>query len=152
MCVVLASVDGRRSIRSRSDEPHDSVGVIQGALLGFMALVLAFGLSLAIGRYENRRAATAAEATALDTTYLRAQTLAEPMRTESLSLLRDYTDLGIRIAETVPAAAASAPRSLRATRSSRSSGGWRDRRWTAHPSTAHPGSTSSHSTSRSTTA
>jgi hypothetical protein len=103
--VVGATVVGLligRSIRSRSDEPHDSVGVIQGALLGFMALVLAFGLSLAIGRYENRRAATAAEATALGTTYLRAQTLAEPMRTESLALLRDYTDLGIRIAETVP--------------------------------------------------
>jgi hypothetical protein len=93
------------SIRSRSDEPRDSFGVMQGALLGFMALVLAFGLSLAIGRYETRRAATVAEATALGTTYLRAQTLAEPMRTESLALLRDYADLGIRISKAVPASA-----------------------------------------------
>jgi len=103
--VIGATVVGLligRSIRSRSEEPQDSVGVMQGALLGFMALVLAFGLSLATGRYENRRAATAAEAIALGTTYLRAQTLAEPMRTESLALLRDYTDLGIRIAKTVP--------------------------------------------------
>jgi hypothetical protein len=91
-----------RSIRSRSDEPQDSFGVMQGALLGFMALVLAFGLSLAIGRYESRRVAIAAEATALGTTYLRAQTLAEPVRTESLALLREYNDLGIRIAKTVP--------------------------------------------------
>ncbi len=45
-----------RSVRARSDEPNDSLGVMQGALLGFMALVLAFGLSLAVGRYENRRA------------------------------------------------------------------------------------------------
>ena len=93
------------SIRSRSDEPQDSFGVMQGALLGFMALVLAFGLSLAIGRYETRRAATVAEATALGTTYLRAQTLAEPVRTQSLVLLRDYTDLGIRISQAVPASA-----------------------------------------------
>jgi hypothetical protein len=91
-----------RSVRARSDEPQDSVGVMQGALLGFMALVLAFGLSLAVGRYENRRAATVAEATALETTWLRAQTLAEPMRSESLDLLEDYTDLGIRISDTVP--------------------------------------------------
>jgi hypothetical protein len=91
-----------RSIRSRSDEPQDSFGVMQGALLGFMALVLAFGLSLAIGRYENRRVAITAEATALGTTYLRAQTLAEPARTQSLALLRDYNDLGIRISKTVP--------------------------------------------------
>jgi hypothetical protein len=91
-----------RSIRSRSDEPQDSFGVMQGALLGFMALVLAFGLSLAIGRYEDRRAATAEEAAILGTTYLRAQTLAEPMRTESLALLRHYADLGVRIANTVP--------------------------------------------------
>src|SRR4029450_365930 len=33
---------------------------------------------------------------------LRAQTLGEPMRTESLALLRHYADLGVRIANTVP--------------------------------------------------
>ena len=91
-----------RAIRARSDEPQDSFGVLQGALLGFMALVVAFGLSLAVGRYENRRAATVTEATALGTTYLRAQTLAEPMRSESMALLEEYTDLGIRIADVVP--------------------------------------------------
>ena len=94
-----------RSIRARTDEPQDSLGVMQGALLGFMALVLAFGLSLAVGRYEGRRTATVVEATALGTTYLRAQTLAEPMRTQSLALLEDYTDLGIRISDTVPGSA-----------------------------------------------
>ncbi len=94
-----------RSIRARSDEPSDSFGVIQGALLGFMALVLAFGLSLGVGRYEGRRTATVVEATAIGTTYLRAQTLAEPMRTQSLALLEDYTDLGIRISHTVPGSA-----------------------------------------------
>jgi hypothetical protein len=95
-----------RSIRARSDEPQDSFGVLQGALLGFMALVLAFGLSLAVGRYESRRAATVAEATALGTTYLRAQTLAEPMRSESIALLERYTELGLRISDAVPDSAA----------------------------------------------
>ena len=40
-------------------------------MLGFMALVMAFGLSLAVGRYESRRAAVVHEANALGTAYLR---------------------------------------------------------------------------------
>ena len=49
--------------------------MLQGALLGFMGLVLAFGLSLALGRYESRRAAVVDDANTIGTTYLRAQTL-----------------------------------------------------------------------------
>ena len=46
------------------------------------------------------------EANAIGTTYLRAQTLAEPVRTRSLDLLRTYTDLAIRISHEVPGSAA----------------------------------------------
>lgn len=95
-----------RSIRARSDEPQDSFGVLQGALLGFMALVLAFGLTLAVGRYEGRRASMVSEATALSTAFLRAETLAEPMRSDSMVLLEEYTALGIVIADTKPESAA----------------------------------------------
>ena len=38
----------------------------------------------------------------IGTTYLRAQTLAEPMRSQSLDLLRRYTDTSIRLSESVP--------------------------------------------------
>src|SRR5689334_24767148 len=67
-----------------------------------MALVLAFGLSLAVGRYESRRVAVVNEANALGTAYLRAQTIAEPNRTPSLDILRQLTDASIAVAETVP--------------------------------------------------
>src|SRR4051794_18072112 len=70
-----------------------------------MGLVLAFGLTLAVGRYESRRADVVAEANAIGTTYLRAQTLAEPVRSESLDLLRDYTDVSIALSSTVPGSA-----------------------------------------------
>ena len=75
---------------------------MQGALLSFMGLVLAFGLSLAVGRYEARRGAVTTEANALSTTYLRAQTLAEPVRTDSLELLKPYTDTSILLAHARP--------------------------------------------------
>jgi hypothetical protein len=65
-------------------------------------LVLAFGLSLAVGRYEAQRADVVAEANAIGTTYLRAQLLAEPAWTESLDLLRRYTDVSISRSDAVP--------------------------------------------------
>jgi hypothetical protein len=95
-----------RSLRRRTADLHEPVGVVQTALLGFVGLILAFGLALAVGRYETRRASVVEEANAIGTTYLRAQTLAEPMRSRSLELLTDYTDASIRLASAVPTSAA----------------------------------------------
>ena len=85
---------------------REPLGVLQGALLGLVGLVLAFGLSMAVGRYDARRAAVVAEANAIGTTYLRAQTLHEPMRTRSLDALARYTDTSIRLSNSVPGSAA----------------------------------------------
>jgi hypothetical protein len=96
-----------RYFRHRSEQLREPVGVLQGALLGLVGLVLAFGLALAVGRYESRRAAVVDDANAIGTTYLRAQTLAEPMRTQSLDLLRRYTDTSIRLSHAIPSSDAS---------------------------------------------
>ena len=77
-----------RYLREHEAKLREPFGVLQGALLGLVALVLAFGLTLAVGRYQDRRAATVDEANAIGTTYLRAQLIAEPARTRSLALLR----------------------------------------------------------------
>jgi hypothetical protein len=91
-----------RSLRQKSEALREPFAVMQAALLGFMGLVLAFGLSLAIGRYEDRRAAVVAEANAIGTTYLRAQTIAEPQRTQSLTLLKKFNDISIAVSRRVP--------------------------------------------------
>jgi hypothetical protein len=95
-----------RLVRDRSEHLREPLGVLQGALLGLVGLVLAFGLSLAIGRYEARRANVVTDANAIGTTYLRAQTLPEPLRTRSLELLVRYTDTSIRLSDVVPGSAA----------------------------------------------
>lgn len=103
--IIGATVVGHlvgRSMRDRSEGLREPFGAIQSAMLGFMALVMAFGLSLAVGRYETRRAAVVTEANALGTAYLRAQTLAEPNRTTSLQLMRQLTDTSVAISQTVP--------------------------------------------------
>jgi ABC-type multidrug transport system fused ATPase/permease subunit len=105
--VVVAAVTGAgvllgRRLREHHETLREPFGAAQGALLGVVALILAFGLTLAVGRYEDRRSAVVADANAIGTTYLRAQLLAEPVRTRSLGLLRGYTDLALRMSHEVP--------------------------------------------------
>jgi hypothetical protein len=95
---------GRR-LRAHADSLREPVGVLQAALLGLVALLLAFGLTMAVGRYDARRAAVVAEANAIGTTYLRAQTLREPVRARSLQDLVRYTDAAIVVADAVPGSA-----------------------------------------------
>ena len=99
----VAVMLGRRH-RQHSDM-REPFAVLQGALLGVVGLILAFGLSLAVGRYQDRRAAVVDEANAIGTTYLRAQMLAEPVRSRSLALLVRYTDQSIRLSSAIPGSA-----------------------------------------------
>lgn len=101
--VAAGVIVGRRLRTSTDAASHrESLGVVQGALLGLVGLLLAFGLTMAVGRYEDRRTVLVEEANAIGTTYLRAQLLDEPERSESLELLRSYTDLAVELSEGVP--------------------------------------------------
>jgi hypothetical protein len=100
--VTAAGYATGRYLREHEAKLREPFGVLQAAILGIVGLILAFGLTLAVGRYEDRRAATVAEANAIGTAYLRAQLIAEPARTPSLALLRHYTDLAIRVSKEIP--------------------------------------------------
>jgi hypothetical protein len=102
--IALGVLVGRR-VRHLSDTLTEPFGVLQTAMLGVVGLLLAFGLSLSLSRYEDRRATIVLEANAIGTTYLRAQTLPEPIRSDSLELLVEYTESAIRLAENVPGSA-----------------------------------------------
>jgi hypothetical protein len=103
---TLVGVVAGRRLRAHADTLREPFGVLQAALLGLVALILAFGLTLAVGRYDARRAAVVDTANAIGTTYLRAQTLREPMRSRSLEQLQRYADATIRLSESVPGSAA----------------------------------------------
>jgi hypothetical protein len=91
-----------RSLQESRESVSEPFGVLQAALLGFMALIMAFTLSLAVGRYQDRRQAVADDANTIGTAYLRAQTLPEPMRSQSLPLLVRYTDVELALTHVVP--------------------------------------------------
>src|SRR5215208_3540346 len=92
-------------LREHEAKLREPFGVLQAALLGVVGLILAFGLTLAVGRYEDRRAASVAEANAIGTTYLRAQLIAEPARSRSIVLLRRYADLALKLSDEIPGSA-----------------------------------------------
>ena len=71
--VTAGAVIGRR-IRERPGVAHEPVGVVQGALLALVGLLLAFGLTMAVGRYDTRRALVVHEADTIGTTYLTTRT------------------------------------------------------------------------------
>ncbi len=99
--VGIGTIIGRR-LRDRPGVRHEPVGVVQGTLLGLVGLLLAFGLTMAVGRYDTRRAVLVHEADTIGTTFLRAQLLAEPNRSASLDLLEQYTDAALVVADEVP--------------------------------------------------
>jgi hypothetical protein len=101
VATVVGYIAGLR-LREHHETLREPYGVLQGALLGVVGLILAFGLSLALGRYESRRAATVDEANAIGTSYLRSQLIAEPQRGRSIELLRRYVDLAIAVTSEVP--------------------------------------------------
>ena len=81
---------------------REPFGAVQAALLTLVGLVLAFGLAMAVGRYDSRRAAVVDDANAIGTAYLRAQLLAEPVRSRSLPLFVAYTDASLALSRSVP--------------------------------------------------
>lgn len=97
---------GGRALRRHSETLREPFGVVQGALLTLVGLILAFGLAMAVTRYEARRAAVVNDSNAIGTAYLRAQTLREPVRSLSLPLYARYTDASIRLSRSIPGSTA----------------------------------------------
>ena len=95
---------GRR-VRHLSDSLSEPFGVLQAAMLGVVGLILAFGLSLALSRYEDAGPRSSTRRTRSAPRYLRAQTLAEPVRSRSLDLLVAYTESAVRLSENMPGSA-----------------------------------------------
>lgn len=84
---------GVRRLANAGDEPeHSQESYLVGAILGLLALLMAFTFSMALQRYEERRHLVVQEANAIGTAYLRTQLLDEPHRARLSGLLVRYTD------------------------------------------------------------
>lgn len=97
--MLLAMEIGYRSSRRRQARTAEAVtqaNAVLAAMLGLLALMLAFTFSAALQRYEDRSQTVVAEANAIGTTYLRARLLPREMHDEVQALLRQYLDVRIQ--------------------------------------------------------
>jgi hypothetical protein len=80
-------------------DPDGQEGYVISAVLGLMALLLGFTFSIALDRFESRRALVLQEANAIGTAYLRTQLLNPPHRERISGLLLRYVDNRIALAK-----------------------------------------------------
>lgn len=92
----------RKQARGESAAEASEVSVAISSVLGLLALLVAFTFSIALDRFDTRRANVLQEANAIGTTYLRAQLLEEPHRARISNLLADYTDTRVALATVQP--------------------------------------------------
>jgi hypothetical protein len=95
--VVLSLAAGVGDIlRSRVyplvEEERDDFGIIVGATLTLLGLLIGFSFSMAINRYDQRKNYEEAEANAIGTEYLRADLLPVADRARVRELLKRYLD------------------------------------------------------------
>ncbi len=74
---------------------RSQAGLLLGALLGLVALLMAFSFGVVETRFSARKQLVIRDANAIGTTYLRAAMLPEPERSRVRALLKEYVDIRI---------------------------------------------------------
>lgn len=97
MVLLIAATEAgfRAGVKAHSkinEAAKSPVGIISGAILGLLALLLGFTFAMAQSRFELRQQLVMQESNNIGTTYLRSRLLPEPSRTEVARLLRPYVD------------------------------------------------------------
>jgi hypothetical protein len=96
--LLMAAVEfghriGLRVVKKINDESKSPVGIISGAILGLLALLLGFTFAMAQSRFDLRQQGVVEESNSIATAVLRSRLLPEPVRTETTGLLRSYVDV-----------------------------------------------------------
>lgn len=89
----------RRNYRLNEDTRED-FGVVQSATLTLLALVIGFSLSMAVGRYDQRKNYEEEEANAIGTEFIRADLLPAAEGAKVRTLLAQYLDQRIKFYQT----------------------------------------------------
>jgi hypothetical protein len=87
-----AGISFLKKIRPLEQEDRDDFGVVQGAALTLLGLLIGFTFSMAISRYEQRKNYEEAEANAIGTEYVRVGLLPAPDAEALRGMLRKYLD------------------------------------------------------------
>ena len=100
LLLFVAEVGYRLGVRVDAESRSSSkehLGVVQGAVLGLLALLLGFTFSMAIGRYDRRRVLVVQEANDIKTTFLRASFLPPAFEGPVKAEIKRYVNLRIAL-------------------------------------------------------
>ena len=96
LCVLWLSAQAggylSRVLGSGQEADREDLGVVLGATLTLLGLIIGFSFSMATNRYDQRKNYEEAEANAIGTEYLRAGLLPAPDAARTRVLLRSYLD------------------------------------------------------------
>ena len=81
-----------KKLRKWEEGKREDFGIILGATLTLLGLIIGFSFSMAISRYDQRKNYEAAEANAIDTEYVRADRLPAADAAKVRALLKNYLD------------------------------------------------------------
>jgi hypothetical protein len=95
LAVLLAATElgFRLGLRFQESTPADTksqIGAVEAALLGILALLLGFTMTMAVSRFDHRRQLVVEEADAIGTARLRVQLLPAPEGPEIAGILHQY--------------------------------------------------------------
>ena len=90
----------RKHWRTDPEQIRDDFGVILGATLTLLGLIIGFTFSMATTRYDLRKSLEEEEANAIGTEYVRVDLLPSDAAAKARSLLVHYTDLRIQFYKT----------------------------------------------------
>jgi hypothetical protein len=100
LLVQWISAEAGNSVRQRrramEEKERSDFGIVLGAALTLLGLIIGFSFSMAVNRYDQRKNYEEAEANAIGTEYVRADLLPAADAAQVQELLRKYTDLRVR--------------------------------------------------------
>jgi hypothetical protein len=88
----FARLGGSLRVRDLEEAQREDFGVVLGATLTLLGLIIGFSFSMATSRYDLRKTFEEAEANAIGTEFVRAELLAPADAVKVTALLRHYLD------------------------------------------------------------
>jgi hypothetical protein len=101
LTIMVGEKMGKRHVRRYGELDEGSVSTVVGAAMALLAFLLAFTFQIVSDRLNTRRELLLDDVTTIRTTSLRAGLLPEPYKTRSRTLLKEYIDLRVQLAEDV---------------------------------------------------
>lgn len=100
LCLLLVTIEighkvGRVRAKASTEASREHINSMQSAILGLLALLLAFAFSLSLQRFDSRSEAVVDEANAIGTAFLRADLLPPPLHVEARQAIATYLDIRV---------------------------------------------------------